>query len=83
MKIETLLQSHWKQKKKTAELVPNDKTILTMEFNHKKTTVYVDDRRLVIHKAGFWLPQVFISEDNKIILTQKHLGFWGSKNEIK
>lgn len=53
-----------------------------MEFNHKKGSVYVDDRRFEIHKTGFWLPQVLISEGDNVLLTQNHAGFWGSKSRI-
>jgi hypothetical protein len=78
-----LKQAQWKQKKKTAELSVNGKVFLTIDFSKKKTKVVFGNRRLDIKTKGFWHPQVLITEGEKILLTQKHIGFWGSKNQVQ
>lgn len=82
MQIAVLQQAVWKQKKKTAELWHRDKVILSMEFGSKKSKVFFDDRKWEIVQAGFWSPEVTISEEDQVLLRQKHIGFWGHRNEV-
>lgn len=72
----------WKQKKKSAELWFSEKLIATISFGSKKTIVQFTDHRWEIRSEGFWWPQIVIKEKNKVLLTQKNIGFWGVKNEV-
>ena len=83
MTIEQLKAAQWKQKKKVAELSVDGMIILTMELGAKKAKVSFEKRQLEIKREGFWHPQVVISESSKVLLTQNHIGFWGSKNEVQ
>lgn len=82
MDISVLPKAVWTQKKKTAELLLKEKLILSMEFGSKKTRVFFEDRKLEIRTDGFWKPHVTIQENDKVLLLQKHIGFWGNRNEV-
>lgn len=82
IEISVLQQAVWTQKKKTAELTHKEKLILYVEFGSKKARGFFDDRKLEIRTDGFWKPQVTIQEHDKVLLLQKHIGFWGNRNEV-
>lgn len=82
MDIQVLRESKWKQKKKSAELWHEENCLLSMNFSGKKTKVHAGKRTFVIEQKGFWNPRVVIYEGDELLLVQKHIGFWGSRNEI-
>lgn|GEM_PF-2789990 len=80
--IPKLQSSHWQCKGSKAELICDDVPLMQINFKRRPAKVEVPGHHWQIIKERFWCSALSVVENDKVILSQKQIGFWGNKHEI-
>ena len=83
MNLNELKTAKWHHSKGIAQLISNQRVLITIKFARRITEVNFENRSLQIKKTGFWQPKVTISEGQNILLKQEATNIWKSLWDVR
>ena len=83
MSPSSLKAAEWQYKNRTAQLIHNNSTLITIKFDGRISDLFLENRRLQLKRLGFWRQEINIVDHGSVLLKQRTVGFWGLTHEVR